>query len=92
LTTLQAQIVLKELREGVVGGHFVGDITIKKIMDVGYSGQFYSRIFMTFAKVMINVRKLEDSTKSLAKLVTTLPEEPFMKWGLDYIGSIKPAR
>jgi hypothetical protein len=25
-------------------------------------------------------------------LVTTLPEEPFMKWGLDYIGSIKPAR
>ncbi len=76
----------------MAGGHFVGDITTKKIMDARYNGQFYSRIFMTFAKVMINVRKLEDSTKSLAKLVTTLPKEPFMKWGLDYMGSIKPTR
>jgi hypothetical protein len=25
----------------------------------------------------------------VAKLVTTLPEEPFMKWGLDFIGSRK---
>jgi hypothetical protein len=26
----------------------------------------------------------------MAKLVTTLPEEPFMKQGLDFIGPIKP--
>jgi hypothetical protein len=31
-------------------------------------------------------------TKSLAKLVTTLLEEPFVKWGLDLIGPIKPTR
>jgi hypothetical protein len=24
------------------------------------------------------------------KLVTSLPEEPFMKWGLDFKGLIKP--
>ncbi len=29
-------------------------------------------------------------TQSLAKLVTNLLEEPFMKWGLDFMGSIKP--
>jgi len=29
-------------------------------------------------------------TQNLAKLVTTLPEEPFQKWGLDFIGLVKP--
>ncbi len=28
--------------------------------------------------------------KGLAKLVTTFPEEPFMKWGFNIIGPIKP--
>ncbi len=28
-------------------------------------------------------------TQNLAKLVTTLPEEPFQKWGLDFIRHIK---
>jgi hypothetical protein len=28
----------------------------------------------------------------LAKLVITLPEEPFIKWGLDFIGPIKLVR
>ncbi len=31
-------------------------------------------------------------TQSLAKLVTNLPKEPFMKWGLDFVGLIKPTR
>jgi hypothetical protein len=31
-------------------------------------------------------------TQNLAKLVTTLPKEPFQKWGLDFIGSIKHVR
>ncbi len=34
--TLEAQIVLKELHEGMIGQHFVADITTKKIMDVSY--------------------------------------------------------
>jgi hypothetical protein len=29
------------------------------------------------------------ATQSLVKLVTSLPEEPFMKWGLDFMGPIK---
>jgi hypothetical protein len=30
--------------------------------------------------------------QSLAKLVTSLPKEPFMKGGLDFVGPIKPIR
>jgi len=36
LTTSKAQIVLKELHEGVIGRHFVANITSKKILDARY--------------------------------------------------------
>ncbi len=29
-------------------------------------------------------------TQSLAKLATSLPEKPFMKWELDFLGPTKP--
>ncbi len=39
---------------------------------------------------MTTIRKLGGlKTKNLTKLVTTFPKEPFMKWGLDFIGPIK---
>jgi membrane protease subunit (stomatin/prohibitin family) len=57
------------------------------MQDIG--GQLYSRILMTFAKVVTTIRKLDSKQKRLAKLVTTFLEEPFMKWGLDFIGLVK---
>jgi hypothetical protein len=30
-------------------------------------------------------------TQNMEKLITTLPEEPFQKWGLDFIEPIKLA-
>ncbi len=36
LTTLEAQIVLKELHEGLAKIHFVEDIIVKKKLDASY--------------------------------------------------------
>jgi hypothetical protein len=47
---------------------------------------------MNFAKVD-NCHKIRGlKTKSVANLVTIVPKEPFMKWGLNLIGLIKPTR
>jgi hypothetical protein len=36
LSTTKAQKMMKELHEGIVGGHFVTEITSKKILDARY--------------------------------------------------------
>ncbi len=91
MTTLEAQIVLKELNERVVGRHFAIDITVKKILDVGYWWPTLFKDTHDFCKGCDSCWKIGRlKTKSLAKLVTTLQEEPFMKRDLDFIGLIKP--
>jgi len=89
LTALETQFVLKELH-GVVGGHFATNIITKKNLDVGYWWPILFKDTHDFCKSYDSCQKIRRlKTKSLAKLVTTLPKEPFMKWGLDFIGPIK---
>jgi hypothetical protein len=45
---------------------------------------------MNTIELVTNVKKQVILTENLAKLVTTLLEEPFLKWGLHFIGLIKP--
>jgi hypothetical protein len=93
LTTSKAQIVLKELHEGVVGRYFATYITSKKNLDVGYWWPTLFKYIHEFCKSHDNYWKIGGfKTKSLTKLVTTFPKEPFMKWGLDFIAPIKLAR
>jgi hypothetical protein len=93
LTTSKTKIVLKELHEGVVGKHFVVDNTAKKILNVRYWLPTLFKDTHEFCKSCDGCQKVGGlKTKSLAKLVRTLPKEPFMKLGLDFISPIKLVR
>ncbi len=93
LTTSNAQIILKELHEGVVGGHFAADITTKKILDAHYWWPTLFKDIHEFQKNCDNYQKIGGlKTKNVAKLVITLQEEPFMKWDLYFISPIKLVR
>ncbi len=74
----------------MVGGHFATNIITKKILDVGYWWPILFKDTHDFCKSYDSCQKIGRlKTKSLVKLVTTLPKEPFMKWGLYFIGPIK---
>jgi hypothetical protein len=59
--TSNAQIVLKELHEGMGRRHFTADITRqRKLWMEVISDKLYSKILMNFVEVMTNVKELED--------------------------------
>jgi hypothetical protein len=81
---------MKEVHEGPLGGHFATKITQKKILDVRHWWPTIYRDMHDYYRSCDACQKTRGlTTQSLAKLVTNLLEEPFMKWGLDFMGPIK---
>jgi chloramphenicol 3-O-phosphotransferase len=77
----------------VAWGHFATYIFAKKIMYACYWWPILFKDTHEFCRSCDNCQNIGGlKTKSLAKLVTTFWKEPFMKWGLDFIGLIKPTR
>ncbi len=93
LSTMKAQKVMKELHEGTVGRHFATEITQKKILNVGYWWPTMYRYVSDFGRSCDACQHTGGlATYSLAKLIITFKNEPFMKWGLDFVGPIRPTR
>jgi CTP:phosphocholine cytidylyltransferase-like protein len=73
--------------------HFAANIIVKKILDARYWWPTLFKDTHDFCKSYNSCQKIKGlKIKSLAELVTTLLEVPFMKWGLDFIGPIKLVR
>jgi hypothetical protein len=65
----------------------------RKIFDVGY---WWPTMYMDVHDYCRSCDACQRTRglaiQSLAKLVTNIPKEPFMKWGLDFVGLIAPTR
>ncbi len=84
-------MVMREMHEGPLGGHFATKITERKILNVGYWWPTVYKDVHDYCKSCDACqRTMGLATQSLTKLVTSFPKEPFMKWGLDFVGPIKP--
>jgi hypothetical protein len=77
--------------EEFVGRHFSFDIIVRKILDAGYWWLTMNRNVHEYCQTCDQCQRTSNLlTQNLAKLVTTLPEKPFQKWGLDFTIPIKP--
>ncbi len=85
-------MVMKELHEVPIRGHFAIEIMHRKILDVGYWWRtMYKDVHDYYKSYDACQRTRGLATQNLTKLVTSFLEEPFLKWGLDFVGPIKLA-
>jgi hypothetical protein len=81
---------MKELHEGPLRRHFVTEIMQRKILNVGYWWPIMYKDMHNYCRSCDACQKIGGlEIQSLVKLVTSLLKEPFMKWGLDFVGPIK---
>jgi hypothetical protein len=86
-------MVMKKLHEGPLGRHFVIEIMQRKILDAKYRWPTMYKDVHNYCKSCDACQRTRGLTiQSLIKLVTSLLKEPFMKWGLDFVGPIKLAQ
>ncbi len=91
LLGLKNPIILQEMHKGVNGGHFSSKITICKILDTKCQWPTVHKDVFQYCQDCDNYQQIGNLIHSnIAKLVTSLPIEPFMKWGLYFVDPIKP--
>ena len=83
-------MILKELHKGNAGDHLSQDITVRKVLDAGYWWPTLYKDTYDYCQTCHECQKIGRLPKLVStKLITTLPAEPFMKWGLDFVGLVK---
>ncbi len=78
------------MHKGVDGGHFSSKIIVCKILDTKCWWPIMHKDVFQYCQDCDNYQRTGNLIHSnIAKLVTSLPTEPFMKWGLYFVDPIK---
>ena len=88
---LEKDAVLCEAHHDIVGGHYAGDATARKIWQSGLWWPTTKKDAHEFCKQCDLCQLMGQPNKQDRmphKLI--LPLEPFQKWGLDFVGPFKP--
>ena len=87
----EVQLILKGCHDEVCGGHFAGLVTAQKALQSGY---WWPTLFTNanrYAKCCDPCQHVGKPTPSSAMpLIPILAQNPFEKWGIDFVGPIKP--
>ena len=87
----EVQLILKGCHDEVCGGHFAGLVTAQKALQSGY---WWPTLFTNanrYAKRCDPCQRIGKPTPSSAMpLIPILAQNPFEKWGIDFVGPIKP--
>jgi hypothetical protein len=82
--------ILQELHNGVGGRHFFSNIVVGKIFDAGYWWPTINKDVHELCQTCDLCQRTSNLlAQNMAKLITIILEEPFQKWGLDFIEPIK---
>ena len=83
--------ILMEAHQGITGGHEAAEITKRKILQAGLWWPTMSKDAHFFTKNCDLCQRLGQPTDTdRMPIYLVIPLQPFAKWGLDFIGPIKP--
>ena len=93
LNPSEVQIILKGCHDEVCGGHFPGLVIAQKALQSGYWWPTLFTDANQYAKQCDPCQRVGKPTPSNAMpLILILAQNPFEKWGIDFVGPIKPPR
>jgi len=83
--------ILFQAHDGIAGGHFASELTARKVLQAGL---WWPTLFKDAHQYVLRCdvcqRATRPTNQDYMPLHPVLPQLPFEKWGLDYVGPIKP--
>ena len=81
-----------QYHDGIAAGHFASEITARKVLQAGlWWPTLFKDAYQIFKHCDVCQRAKKPLNQDHMPLHPVLLQAPFEKWGLDYVGPIKPA-